>query len=61
MTREIYLAVLRDQKAGCGVNNGFVARNGGVYSYTQTRKGLSYMYCKRLVLDDGVSTAPLAL
>ena len=61
LTREVFLAVLRDQKAGCGVNKGFVPRNGGVYSYTQTRKGLSYMYCKRLVLDDGVSTAPLAL
>ena len=61
LTRDAYLTVLRQQKAGCGVNKGFVARNGCVYSYTQTRKGLSYMYCKRLVLDDGISTAPLHL
>ena len=61
LTKENYLAVLRTQKAGCGVNKGFVARQGCVYSYTQKRYGLSYMYCKRLVLDDGVSTKPLAL
>ena len=61
LTKEAYLAVLRNQTAGSGVNKGFVARNGGVYSYTQTRRGLSYMYCKRLVLDDGVSTMPLDL
>ena len=61
LTKEAYLAVLRNQKAGSGTNKGFVARNGCVYTYEQTRYGLSYMYCKRLVLDDGVSTMPLTL
>ena len=61
LTKETYLAVLRNRKAGSGVNKGFIARNGCVFSYTQTRHGLSYLYCKRLVLDDGVSTTPLAL
>ena len=61
LTRESYLAVLENQKSGCGVNKGFVARNGRIYSYVQPRYGLSYMYCKRRVLDDGVSTTPLDL
>ena len=61
LTKESYLSVLENQKSGCGVNKGFITTNGRVYSYTQTRYGLSYMYCKRLVMDDGVSTMPLDL
>ena len=61
LTKETYLAVLRTQQAGSGVNKGFVASNGRIYSYTQTRFGLSYQYLKRLVQDDGVSTMPLEL
>ena len=61
LTRDTYLDVLKKQQAGSGVNKGFVANNGRIYSYTQTRFGLSYLYCKRLVDDDGVSTRPLNL
>ena len=61
LTKENYLAVLRNQQAGGGINKGFVASNGRVYSYAQTRYSLSYQYCKRLVQDDGVSTMPLNL
>ena len=53
--------VLKNQTAGSGVNKGFVARHGCVFSYQQTRFGLSYMYCKRWVEDDGVSTRSLEL
>ena len=61
LTKQTYLNVLKNQKAGLGINKGFIARNGRVYSYTQIRNGLSYLYCKRLVMDDGVSTKPLDL
>ena len=44
-----------------GVNKGFRAHEGRVFTYVQKRFGLSYMYCKRLVNDDGISTEPLDL
>ena len=61
LTKESYLKVLKSQQAGCGVNKGFRAVGGKVYTYEQTRFGLSYMYCKRKVLEDGISTTPLDL
>ena len=61
LTKQTYLNVLKNQKAGLGINKGFIARNGRVYSYTQIRNSLTYLYCKRLVMDDGVSTKPLDL
>ena len=53
--------VLKTQIAGRGENKGFKPIDGKVYTYTQTRHGLSYLYCKREVLADGVSTRPLKL
>ena len=40
-------------------NDGFI--NDGLHksTYTQTKKGLNYFYCKRLVLDDGINTTHL--
>jgi len=34
-------------------------RNNAVFTYTQERRGFSYLYCKRKVLHDGIHTAPL--
>ena len=53
--------MLRQRRSAAGVNNGFASVDNTMYSYEQTRRGLSYLYTKRLVLDDGVSTVPLAL
>ena len=39
----------------------FRVRNNGIATYQQRRNGFSYFYCKRRVLDDGVSTVPLDL
>ena len=62
LTKEQYLDVLKTQKNGVGINRGFrVMPDGAVYTYAQTRHGLSYLYPKRKVLDDGVSTIPLDL
>lgn len=38
---------------------GFKLRNNSMYTYRQIRNGLTYFYCKRKVLNDGVSTEPL--
>ena len=53
--------VLTTQRVGHGTIQGFRSRNNGIYTYKQTRNGFSYFYCKRRVLDDGVSTVPLDL
>jgi hypothetical protein len=33
--------------------------NNEMVTYIQHKKGLSYYYDKRIVLDDGISTVPL--
>jgi hypothetical protein len=40
-------------------NRGFRMHNNQVCSYIQEKKGLCYFYCKRKVLNDGISTEPL--
>jgi hypothetical protein len=42
-------------------NRGFRARDNTMFSYTQSRNGFGYFYCKRMVCDDGIHTHPLAL
>ena len=34
-------------------------RKNAVFTYTQERRGFSYLYCKRKVLEDGIHTQPL--
>ena len=58
---ELYKRVLDSGVSGMAVNTGFRAFNNVMMSYSQVRTGLSYFYCKRRVLDDGVSTQPLDL
>ena len=53
--------VFNTQRVGQGTLKGFRARNNGISTYEQYRNGFSYFYCKRRVLDDGVSTVPLDL
>ena len=53
--------VLNTQRVGKGTLKGFRARDNGIVTYEQTRCGFSYFYCKRRVLEDGVSTVPLDL
>ena len=51
--------VLKTKRDVNVVNRGFRARNNGICTYIQEKKGLCYFYCKRKILDDGVSTVPL--
>ena len=41
------------------VNTGFRMINGFMNTYEQSKKGLSYIYNKRILLSDGISTKPL--
>jgi hypothetical protein len=53
--------VLDTKMSGGGSNTGFKVRNHKIFTYTQSRQGLTYFYPKRKVLEDGVSTLPLEI
>ena len=57
----IFKSVLRTRKPASGLNMGFRARYNGIYTYSQSRCGFSYFYCKRQVLQDGIHTVPLRI
>jgi hypothetical protein len=54
-----YPGVLDTQTPVSGKNRGFRAKNNTIFSYTQEKKGLSYFYCKRKVLNNRIDTEPL--
>lgn len=54
-------AALFDKKTGYAINRGMRPFNITIYSYHQNKSAFSYLYCKRIVLDDGFSTKPLDL
>lgn len=57
-----FLGVLHTGKPDGGINHGFKrSKSGSVLSYTQYRAALSSVYCKRVVLSDGVRTRALDL
>ena len=53
--------VLKTHKAKGGRNRGFRVRNNTVCTYMQERRGLSYLFSKRKVLNDGIHTVPLEI
>jgi hypothetical protein len=53
--------VLDTKVSGGGTNTGFKLKDNKMYTYTQSRQGLTYFYPKRKVLEDGVSTLPLGI
>ena len=40
-------------------NLGFRMRDANIFTYSQTKIGFNYFYCKREVQDDGITTKPL--
>ena len=57
-----YNDVLMTKTNHCVVNRGIRPRpDQRMWTYVQNKTGLSYLYIKRKVLDDGVSTEPLDL
>ena len=59
MTRDHFLSVLETRQSTMNTNKGFVMKNNEMVTYAMTKEGLSYFYCKRKVLDDGMSTTYL--
>ena len=61
MTKQRYLEVLERKKPGSGTNRGFRAIDNRILTYEQERAALPYLYTKRKVAADGISTTPLDL
>ena len=59
LNKDIYLNVLASKQPAGGINHGFRTDGKTMFTYQQERKSLSYLYIKRKVLEDGVSTEPL--
>ena len=59
LSKDDFLSVLQTRKSVCGINKGFVHKNNVTYSYEQKRTGLTYMYAKRKICQDGTSTQPI--
>jgi hypothetical protein len=59
LTPEKFLNVLLKRKADKGINYGFRPMHNKMHTYTQSRDALSYLYIKRQICDDNVSTRPL--
>ena len=56
---DIYKQVLTTQNPHSSLNSGFRLKNNSIFTYKVLRSGFTYFYCKRIVLDDGISTLPL--
>ena len=61
LCKEQFLDVLVSKESGGGKNIGFRTDGRTIYTYEQERKSLSYLYIKREVLADGVTTRPLKI
>jgi hypothetical protein len=59
LSKDDYLQVLRNKSIPTQENKGFVYKHNKMYSYVMKKQGLSYVYCKRKLLDDGMSTTYL--
>ena len=56
---EVYRRVLYTGDAEGGKNIGYRAHKGRVFTCEEEKKAISYFYCKRQVLDDGIRTRPI--
>lgn len=58
LTKDQFISVLQNKSPVQGCNTGFLKKNHQLFTYKQARNGLTYLYAKRHVLPDGVSTLP---
>ena len=56
-----YRRAIEDVIEITSANRGITVLNYRVYTYEQTKKGLSYFYPKRVVLADGIHTEPVKM
>ena len=54
-----FRSVLQTKNSVSSTNRGFILKDNTMLSYAMERSGLSYFYCKRKVLEDGISTTYL--
>ena len=59
--KDDFMSVLKNNETVHGTNKGFVLRENKMFSYAQARTGLTSLYAKRQVLDNGVSTTHLGI
>ena len=59
LTRDHFLSVLKTKQSITNTNKGFMMKNNKMVTYAMNKEGLSYFYCKRKVLDDGITTTYL--
>ena len=59
INKEMFKEVLETMQPTGGHNMGFQVKNNKMYTYKQWRCALSFLYPKRQVLADGISTIPL--
>ena len=59
MNSGIFLSVVNNQKATGGTNRSFRVVGKDVFMYSQKKKALSYLYIKRKVHADRITTSPL--
>jgi hypothetical protein len=57
--KKVFRDVLFLRKSGEGINAGFRVQNNTMKTYHQQKDAFSYVYCKRKLDSDGVSTLPL--
>ena len=57
--KDRYLDVLKSRQSGKGTNIGFRSDGTKMLTYNQERAALPYLYIKRKVREDGVTTTPL--
>ena len=53
------MQVLTSGEPVAAINHGIRRYDNTMYTYEQERTGVSWFYCKRQVLEDGVHTVPL--
>ena len=61
INKEKFLDVLKNKQSSGGTNVGIQVNQHSVYTYRQQRDALSYLYPKRRVLADGITTEPLSI
>lgn len=61
LNEEDYLNVLNKISKGTQTNKGFIFKGENMYTYTLEKEGLTYLYAKRKVLEDGFATTYLDL
>lgn len=59
VSREHFLNVLRTKDPHTSINRGFILKNNVMLSYEMERQGLTFLYVKRKVLEDGIRTTHL--